>query len=134
MIIILLVVVFFGGKKLPDSARSLGQALRIFKAETRGLRDPDLASALPAAQVAATAVPGVAATASIAAPAAPPPAQDGSVPPPSPREAREAAAVHSPAVHPRLKADPGRQTAASEALLCVHTMTGARPRGNARSN
>jgi sec-independent protein translocase protein TatA len=32
-------VVLFGSKKLPGAARSLGQSLRIFKAETKGLRD-----------------------------------------------------------------------------------------------
>ncbi len=42
-IIILLVVfvVLFGARKLPDSARSLGQAMRIFKAETKGIRHDD---------------------------------------------------------------------------------------------
>ena len=50
--IIILAVVFivlFGARKLPDSARSLGQAMRIFKAETRGLHtDEDGSEALPA--------------------------------------------------------------------------------------
>jgi len=42
-LIILLVVVLlvFGAKRLPDSARSLGRSLRIFKAETKGLMDDD---------------------------------------------------------------------------------------------
>lgn len=34
-------VVLFGSAKLPDVARSLGQALRIFKAETKGLPSDD---------------------------------------------------------------------------------------------
>ncbi|GAC1442262.1 MAG: hypothetical protein NVSMB55_12470 [Mycobacteriales bacterium] len=73
VIIGVLVLVFFGGKRLPDSARSLGQALRIFKAETRGLRDDvppvtEAAAAVPAAPVAA-AVP--AAPVAAAVPAAP---------------------------------------------------------------
>jgi sec-independent protein translocase protein TatA len=38
LIIALLLLVLFGAKRLPDSARSLGRSLRIFKAETRGLR------------------------------------------------------------------------------------------------
>ena len=50
--IIILAVVFivlFGARKLPDSARSLGQAMRIFKAETKGLHtDEDGSEALPA--------------------------------------------------------------------------------------
>lgn len=40
-LIILLVVILlvFGAKRLPDSARSLGRSMRIFKAETKGLRE-----------------------------------------------------------------------------------------------
>lgn len=42
LIVAVVFVVLFGAKKLPDASRSLGQSLRIFKAETRGLRDdPD---------------------------------------------------------------------------------------------
>ena len=41
MLILLLVVLLFGAKKLPDTARGLGRSLRIFKAETKGLRDDD---------------------------------------------------------------------------------------------
>jgi sec-independent protein translocase protein TatA len=42
--IIILVVVFmvlFGARKLPGAAQSLGQSLRIFKAETKGLVHDD---------------------------------------------------------------------------------------------
>ena len=31
-------ILLFGAKRLPDAARSLGRSLRIIKAETRGLR------------------------------------------------------------------------------------------------
>ena len=52
--IIILLVVFvllFGARKLPDSARSLGQAMRIFKAETKGLHhDEDGQDAVPGPQ------------------------------------------------------------------------------------
>jgi len=42
MIIVLVVfMVLFGAKRMPDAARSLGRSLRIFKAETKGLRDDD---------------------------------------------------------------------------------------------
>ena len=42
MILILLVLVLlFGAKKLPELARGSGRALRIFKAETTGLLDDD---------------------------------------------------------------------------------------------
>ncbi|HQR79208.1 MAG TPA: Sec-independent protein translocase subunit TatA [Actinomycetota bacterium] len=37
IILILLVVLLFGAKRLPDAARGLGRSLRIFKAETKGL-------------------------------------------------------------------------------------------------
>ena len=42
-IIAVVVLVLFGSRKLPDAARSLGRSLRIFKAETKGLRDDDKA-------------------------------------------------------------------------------------------
>jgi sec-independent protein translocase protein TatA len=37
LILAAVVLVLFGAKRLPDSARSLGRAMRIFKAETAGL-------------------------------------------------------------------------------------------------
>jgi len=39
IILLLLVLVLFGAKRLPDAARGLGRSLRIFKAETQGLRN-----------------------------------------------------------------------------------------------
>lgn len=39
--ILAVIVLLFGSKKLPDAARSLGRSMRIFKAETKGLRDGD---------------------------------------------------------------------------------------------
>ncbi|WP_415140507.1 twin-arginine translocase TatA/TatE family subunit [Nocardioides sp.] len=41
LVILAIVVLVFGAAKLPDLARGSGQALRIFKAETRGLRDDE---------------------------------------------------------------------------------------------
>ncbi len=41
ILIILVVVLLFGAKKLPELARGSGRALRIFKAETKGLLDDD---------------------------------------------------------------------------------------------
>ncbi|MDN5743702.1 MAG: Sec-independent protein translocase subunit TatA [Nocardioidaceae bacterium] len=41
LIILAIVVLVFGAAKLPDLARGTGQALRIFKAETKGLKDED---------------------------------------------------------------------------------------------
>ncbi|MBU1801996.1 twin-arginine translocase TatA/TatE family subunit [Nocardioides sp.] len=41
IVILAIVILVFGAAKLPDLARGTGQALRIFKAETKGLRDED---------------------------------------------------------------------------------------------
>ena len=41
IIIAVVIILLFGAKKLPDMARSLGRSAKIFKAETKGLRDPD---------------------------------------------------------------------------------------------
>jgi sec-independent protein translocase protein TatA len=41
LILAAVVLVLFGAKRLPDSARSLGKAMRIFKTETAGLREGD---------------------------------------------------------------------------------------------
>jgi sec-independent protein translocase protein TatA len=59
-IIILLIVfmVLFGAKRLPGAAQSLGQAMKVFKSETKGLShdstDPPAAAAAP---LASTPVP-----------------------------------------------------------------------------
>jgi len=39
IIIALVILALFGYKKLPDAARAIGRSARIFKAETKGLRD-----------------------------------------------------------------------------------------------
>ena len=41
LLILLVLVLLFGAKKLPELARGSGRALRIFKAETKGLMDED---------------------------------------------------------------------------------------------
>ena len=41
LIILVVLVLLFGATKLPDLARGSGRALRIFKAETKGLMDDD---------------------------------------------------------------------------------------------
>jgi sec-independent protein translocase protein TatA len=38
---VVVLVLLFGAKRLPDAARSLGRSLRIIKAETKGLIDED---------------------------------------------------------------------------------------------
>ncbi len=41
LIILLILVLLFGAKKLPELARGSGRALRIFKSETKGLVSDD---------------------------------------------------------------------------------------------
>ena len=41
LVILAIVVLVFGAAKLPELARGTGQALRIFKTETKGLRDDE---------------------------------------------------------------------------------------------
>jgi sec-independent protein translocase protein TatA len=39
IVFVIVLVLLFGAKRLPDAARSLGRSLRIIKAETKGLVD-----------------------------------------------------------------------------------------------
>ncbi len=41
LIIFAIIILVFGAAKLPELARGSGRALRIFKAETKGLHDDD---------------------------------------------------------------------------------------------
>ena len=41
ILIVLVIMVLFGAKRLPEASRSLGRSMRIFKAETKGLLDDD---------------------------------------------------------------------------------------------
>ena len=41
ILVLVVLVLLFGAKKLPELARGSGRALRIFKAETKGLVDDD---------------------------------------------------------------------------------------------
>ena len=41
ILVLLVLVLLFGARKLPELARGSGRALRIFKAETKGLTDDD---------------------------------------------------------------------------------------------
>lgn len=47
VLIVLVILLLFGAKKLPELARGTGRALRIFKTETKGLRDDDDADKTP---------------------------------------------------------------------------------------
>lgn len=41
ILIVAVLVLLFGAKRLPDLARGTGRALRIFKSEVKGLHDDD---------------------------------------------------------------------------------------------
>lgn len=41
IIILIVIAILFGAKRLPDSARSLGRSLRIFKSEMKEMKDDD---------------------------------------------------------------------------------------------
>ena len=58
LLLLLVVVLLFGAKRLPDAARGLGRSLRIFKAETKGLiTDDEAATTTTAQQVTPPAIP-----------------------------------------------------------------------------
>lgn len=39
LLLLIVVVLLFGAKRLPDSARSLGKSMRIFKSEMKDMKD-----------------------------------------------------------------------------------------------
>jgi TatA/E family protein of Tat protein translocase len=41
LLLLIVVVVLFGAKRLPDSARSLGRSMRIFKSEIKEMKNDD---------------------------------------------------------------------------------------------
>lgn len=59
LILLLIVLLLFGARRLPDMARGLGRSLRIFKAETKGLMSDDEARSadVKAQDAAPTAAP-----------------------------------------------------------------------------
>jgi sec-independent protein translocase protein TatA len=71
IILVLLVVLLFGAKRLPDAARSIGKSMKIFKAETKDLAGDKSASDEDAEPVETKQIP--------ATPAAPAAATDQQV-------------------------------------------------------
>jgi sec-independent protein translocase protein TatA len=45
VILIVVLVLLFGAKRLPDMARSIGQSARVFKGEMKGMKGDDVAKA-----------------------------------------------------------------------------------------
>jgi hypothetical protein len=39
LLLLIVVIILFGAKRLPDSARSLGRSLRIFKSEMKDMKN-----------------------------------------------------------------------------------------------
>lgn len=48
ILILVVLVLLFGAKRLPDAARSLGRSMRIFKSEVKEMRSDDEQSQSPA--------------------------------------------------------------------------------------
>ena len=86
---IVVAVLFFGWKQLPDMARSAGRSLRVFRTELKGMGDDDAARATHSALSSATAPEAT------VAPQTPPVASPVPVPPPA--ESAEADSAGKPA-------------------------------------
>jgi len=80
IVVLIILVLLFGAKRLPDMAKSVGQSLKIFKSEIKDLKADDA----PAPTVASAPVeqPPAAPAAAPAGPAVPP---DATTPPAGPR-------------------------------------------------
>lgn len=47
IVVLVVLILLFGAKRLPDAARSLGRSMRIFKSEVKEMKHDDDASATP---------------------------------------------------------------------------------------
>ena len=74
LIVLLVVLLLFGARRLPDLAKSVGQSMKILKHEVKDLRDDDTPAATPVPPVApAVPVPPPAGVAPVASPPVVPP-------------------------------------------------------------
>ena len=48
LIVAIVVIVLFGSKKLPDTARALGRSMRILKSEAQAMKDESATATVPA--------------------------------------------------------------------------------------
>jgi len=62
VVLIALVAILFGGKRLPEAARGLGRSMRIFKSEIKQMHDEDDERATPSQPVEGRVVEGPKAT------------------------------------------------------------------------
>jgi len=84
-ILLIIVVILFGYKRLPDAARSLGRSMRILKSETKAMSEDGTPATDPNASIEATPTPAPSpapTSAEIAAPPSPPVGQPVVAPPP----------------------------------------------------
>ncbi|MFE3602519.1 Sec-independent protein translocase subunit TatA [Streptomyces sp. NPDC059142] len=88
LIVAIVIIVLFGSKKLPDTARAVGKSLRILKSETKAMKEEDGA-------VAGGATPPAAPSSSAPFSSAPSPA-----PAPAPSSSSSASPVPSPSSPP----------------------------------
>lgn len=61
IVLLLIIVLVFGAKRLPDAARSVGRSMRIFKTEVKEMKDdekPDRKAGGPAQPLEGRVVPG----------------------------------------------------------------------------
>lgn len=86
LILLIVIIVLFGAKRLPDITRNVGKSMRIFKTEVKSLRDEDT----PASGTAGTA--GTTGT-------------TGSAADEAPRASLEGSAVDEAREHERRRAD-----------------------------
>jgi sec-independent protein translocase protein TatA len=101
VILIGILVLLFGAKRLPDMARSIGQSARVFKGEMKGMKGDDAAKQAdqpPAAPAAPAQLPPAQTTPTEPAPA------------PNPAQPNDAAAAQEPT----RAAGPGQGSSAAQ--------------------
>jgi sec-independent protein translocase protein TatA len=47
LVVAIVVIVLFGSRKLPDTARALGRSMRILRSEAKAMKDEDAARSAP---------------------------------------------------------------------------------------
>jgi sec-independent protein translocase protein TatA len=101
LIIIGVLVLLFGAKRLPDMARSVGQSARVFKGEMKGLKDEEGRNAAPSAGTRAGDRPASSATPSSATPSSATPSS------PTPSSPAPAEPAPLPPVDRQVNGSPG---------------------------
>lgn len=110
LILVLVIVLLFGAKRLPDAARSVGRSLRIFKSETKGLVDGEESSEESTASTAEAPAPAPAPLppAAPAQQAAPPAPIDAAAPPVAPGTGSSSVAPNADEARSALQQPPSQ--------------------------